>query len=174
MEVEKMDLAKLHDDALDYENDIEMDVEMLCEVRMRMYSKRDCRILEEILPALNALVRDIDAYRTWVMKQRDGLKLEAEQVEQLDDVALLSDYHCECGMAIDDGWKCCPGCGRRLVCSNRESGWLVKFNDGRKMIMSEDAYKRFADGRKRDYTVEHWFKLNDAIAKNPGVEILVM
>lgn len=156
-----MDLAKLHDDALDYENDIEMDVEMLREVRMRMYSKRDCGILEEILPALNVLVRDIDAYRTWVM-------------EQWDDIALLSDDHCECGMAIDDGWKCCPKCGRRLVCSNRESGLLVKFNDGRKMIMSEGAYKWFSDTRERDYTIEHWFKLNDAIEKNPGVEILVM
>lgn len=80
-----MDLAKLHDDALDYENDIEMDVEMLREVRRRMYSKRDCWILEEIMPALNALVRDIDTYRTWVMKQRDELKLEAEKVVLLTE-----------------------------------------------------------------------------------------
>lgn len=56
-----------------------------------------------------------------------------------------------------------------------ESGWIVNFNDGSKVIMSEKAYKWFNDGACRNVRVtEHWFSLDDAIRKNPGVEILVM
>jgi len=42
--------------------------------------------------------------------------VKAQRMSPGKDIALLlSDSHCECGMAIDDGWKYCPECGGRLM-----------------------------------------------------------
>ncbi len=60
---------QLHDDALDYEMDIETDVEMLIEKRLKMYREKDAAVLKEILPALNAITHDVERYKEWIQKQ---------------------------------------------------------------------------------------------------------
>lgn len=63
------DLAQLHDDALDYEQSIEIDVEMLSETRLKMCRENDVEILKQIIPALNALIHDAERYKEWILKQ---------------------------------------------------------------------------------------------------------
>ena len=63
------DYEQLHDDALDYEMDIETDVEMLIEKRLKMYREKDAAVLKEILPALNAITHDVERYKEWIQKQ---------------------------------------------------------------------------------------------------------
>ena len=63
------DYAKLHDYALDYEREIELGVEELCEARLKMYSEKNAGILKEIPPVLNAIINDAERYRDWIQKQ---------------------------------------------------------------------------------------------------------
>lgn len=63
------DYAQLHDETLDYERDIEIDVEMLSKKRMQMYREKDIDILKEIVPVLNTLIHDAERYKEWILKQ---------------------------------------------------------------------------------------------------------
>ncbi|WP_455438042.1 hypothetical protein [Hungatella hathewayi] len=63
------DYAQLHDDALDYERDIETGAEQLCEVRLKMCREKDADILNEITPVLNAIIHDAERYRDWIQAQ---------------------------------------------------------------------------------------------------------
>lgn len=65
----KKDVAQLHDNALDYEQNIEIDVEMLSEARLKMYRENDAEILKQIVPALNTIIHDAERYREWILKQ---------------------------------------------------------------------------------------------------------
>lgn len=65
----KKDVAQLHDNALDYEQNIEIDVGMLSETRLKMYQEQDADILRLIIPALNTIIHDAERYREWVLKQ---------------------------------------------------------------------------------------------------------
>lgn len=63
------DYAQLHDDALDYERDIEIGAEQLCEVRLKMYREKDADILKEITPVLNEIIHNAERYRDWIQTQ---------------------------------------------------------------------------------------------------------
>lgn len=63
------DIAQLHDDALDYERSIEIDVEILSETRLKMYKEKDAEILKQIVPALNTIIHDAERYKEWILNQ---------------------------------------------------------------------------------------------------------
>lgn len=65
----KKDVAQLHDDALNYEQNIEIDVEMLSEARVRMWRENDVEILKQVVPALNTIIHDAERYKEWILKQ---------------------------------------------------------------------------------------------------------
>lgn len=53
-----------------------------------------------------------------------------------------------------------------------ESGWIINYKDGRRVIMDEDAYQKSkSSGDIR--TEEHWFGLDKAIEDNPGLKVNV-
>lgn len=79
-------LAKLHDEALEHEHNLMSDVEMLTEVRLKMYKNQDKDTLKEIFPVLNTIQEDVDAYRDWLEEQNnDTVKLgvDKEVVQRL-------------------------------------------------------------------------------------------
>lgn len=55
-----------------------------------------------------------------------------------------------------------------------DSGWIVNFKDGERIIFSENAYKfhRKIMNTSEIESLEHWFSLDDAIRKNPGLEFI--
>lgn len=63
------DLAKLHDDMLDYETDIASDTELLTVKRTLMYKHQDAEILKEVIPVLNTIIQDAQRYREWIQAQ---------------------------------------------------------------------------------------------------------
>lgn len=60
------DYKQLHDDALDYERDIEFGMEMLVEKRLKMYREKDADVLKEVVPALNAIIHSAERYKAWI------------------------------------------------------------------------------------------------------------
>ncbi len=55
-----------------------------------------------------------------------------------------------------------------------ESGWVINFKNGNKVILSESAYKKYEkETPKEDVrTEEHWFILDKAIESNPDVDFI--
>lgn len=49
-----------------------------------------------------------------------------------------------------------------------QSGWIVRFKDGKSVAMSEPAYRAYREtSRKYDSVVEeHWFDIVDGMKKN--------
>lgn len=60
------DLAKLHDMALDYENDIDASVDTIRDYRIKMIDKRDAAILKNIISVLDILSYEIEQYKEWL------------------------------------------------------------------------------------------------------------
>ena len=60
------EFAKLHDEALDHEHSILEDVEMLSDLRVKMYDNKDKEVLKEIRPVLNAILQDTEKYIDWL------------------------------------------------------------------------------------------------------------
>lgn len=60
------DLSKLHDEALEHEHSILSDVEILSDLRVKMYDKKDKEVLKEISPVLNAIIYDTKKYIEWL------------------------------------------------------------------------------------------------------------
>ena len=60
-------MVKIHDRALEYENSLYSDLDMLTDYRCKMKKKEDIIFL---LPCLNALQQDIEFFREWIMEQR--------------------------------------------------------------------------------------------------------
>lgn len=60
------DLVKLHDMALDYENDIDASVDTIRNYRIKMIDKRNAEILKSIIPVLNILSYEIEQYKEWL------------------------------------------------------------------------------------------------------------
>ncbi|MGL6199880.1 MAG: hypothetical protein ACRC3H_13210 [Lachnospiraceae bacterium] len=60
------DLAKLHDDALDFEGEIFSDADLINEIRLKMWTERDPERLREVIPALNAMIEDAERYKEWL------------------------------------------------------------------------------------------------------------
>lgn len=50
-----------------------------------------------------------------------------------------------------------------------ESGWIINFENGRKIIYTEDAYKEYVSSTQtwKVRSEEHWFSLEQAIRENP-------
>jgi len=68
-------------------------------------------------------------------------------------------------------------CPREYGVRDGESCWLVEFEDGYKVILNEEIYKkneeRKWDGRKV-LCEEHWFNIKKCIDKNRGVPMTVL
>lgn len=60
------DLVKLHDMALDYENDIDASVDTIRSYRIKMIDKRNAEILKSIIPVLDILSYEIEQYKEWL------------------------------------------------------------------------------------------------------------
>lgn len=55
-----------------------------------------------------------------------------------------------------------------------ESGWVINFKNGNKVILSENAYKKYQEETPKDTveTEEHWFSLDEAIKSNPNADVI--
>lgn len=62
----KNEFAKLHDEMLDYENDILSDVEMLSELRNKIYDNKCKEDLKLVRPILNSILYDTERYIGWL------------------------------------------------------------------------------------------------------------
>ena len=60
------DLAKLHDMALEHENDIDGSVDTIRNYRIKMMDKRNAEILKNIIPVLDILSYEIGQYKEWL------------------------------------------------------------------------------------------------------------
>lgn len=49
-----------------------------------------------------------------------------------------------------------------------QSGWIVRFKDGKSEAMSELAYRAHRETSRKDHAVveEHWFDIVDGMKKN--------
>ena len=54
------------------------------------------------------------------------------------------------------------------------SGWIINFNNGTRIILNEGAYEKYQkETPKEDVKVEeHWFSLEEAIKKNPELDLV--
>lgn len=56
-----------------------------------------------------------------------------------------------------------------------ESGWIINFKNDSSVILTEEAYKKYA--KNRDITKvsdeEHWFSIEDAKRKNPNLPVIL-
>ncbi len=60
------EFANLHDEVLDHEHSIFEDVEMLSDLRVKMYNNKDKDVLKEIRQVLNAILYDTEKYIGWL------------------------------------------------------------------------------------------------------------
>lgn len=60
------ELSKLHGEMLEHEHNILADVEMLSDLRNKMYDNKDKEVLKEIRPVLNAILYDTENYIGWL------------------------------------------------------------------------------------------------------------
>ena len=68
-------LDKIHDECLEYEIEIEDDVAQLTEKRIEAYKSEDKEVFRQIIPVLNAIIRDAEAYKGYVreiFKEKGG------------------------------------------------------------------------------------------------------
>lgn len=63
------ELAKLHDDALEYEHSILGYTEQISDLRVKMYEERDKERLAYIIPVLNGLIDEAEKYKEWIKEQ---------------------------------------------------------------------------------------------------------
>ncbi len=61
------ELAKIHDMCLEYELAIDSDVDMLAAKRIKAYESKDKEVFREILPALNAVIEDVEKYKDYIL-----------------------------------------------------------------------------------------------------------
>lgn len=68
-------LDKIHDECLEYEIEIEDDVAQLTEKRIEAYKSEDKEVFRQIIPVLNAIIQDAEAYKEYVreiFKEKGG------------------------------------------------------------------------------------------------------
>lgn len=55
-----------------------------------------------------------------------------------------------------------------------KSGWIINFNNGYRVILSESAYKKYEKETPKENVCseEHWFDIEKAIEKNPGLDFI--
>ena len=71
--MEKINLAKIHDEALEYELEILNSAEELTELRVKMCKHKDPKRLMYILPVLNCLMDEVSEYKLWIKEQLEVL-----------------------------------------------------------------------------------------------------
>lgn len=63
------DLAKLHDDALEYEIALLKYAEMLSEHRIKICTEKDREELLLVIPVLNGIISEAKEYRGWIKRE---------------------------------------------------------------------------------------------------------
>lgn len=53
-----------------------------------------------------------------------------------------------------------------------ESGWIINFNDGYRVIISEEKYKIVKSNIENIRSEEHWFDIKEALKCNPDLTIM--
>lgn len=53
-----------------------------------------------------------------------------------------------------------------------ESGWIVNFKNGTKVAMTEEVHEFMKVKLDEIISEEHWFALEEAIKKNPGIKLI--
>lgn len=65
-------MVELHDEILEYEKTIAMDIEILSDQRERMYRKNDRDILRKMTTTLEAILYDVEKMKAWIESQLSG------------------------------------------------------------------------------------------------------
>lgn len=60
------ELSKLYDTALEYDIDIQTTADTIVEYRVKMFNKKDSRILKSIIPLLDTLIYEANQYKEWI------------------------------------------------------------------------------------------------------------
>ena len=63
------DLAKLHEDALEYEIALLEYAEMLSEHRIKICTEKDQEELLFVIPVLNGIISEAKEYRYWIKRE---------------------------------------------------------------------------------------------------------
>lgn len=55
-----------------------------------------------------------------------------------------------------------------------KSGWIINFNNGYRVILSENAYRKYEEETPKEDVIseEHWFNIEEAIRKNPDLDFI--
>ncbi len=65
-------LAELHDTALEYDTSIQTTTDTIAEYRVKMFIKKDSRILKSIIPLLDTLIYEANQYKDWLEELEEG------------------------------------------------------------------------------------------------------
>ena len=68
----KNQLARIHDDCLEYEHYIVSAAEELEEKRIKAYKSKDMEDFRLIIPILNGIAADVEAYREYLLELMEG------------------------------------------------------------------------------------------------------
>ena len=69
-----VDIYKLHDEALEYENDICDSAEEISRLRIKMCNEKDPKRLMFIMSVLNCLISEAQEYKEWIKENLKEFK----------------------------------------------------------------------------------------------------
>lgn len=72
-------LVEIHDNCLEYENDIQDSADMLVERRNKAYHSGEKELFKEIIPVLNSIIQDAELYKEYLIDLED----EEENVRRI-------------------------------------------------------------------------------------------
>lgn len=61
------DLAKIHDDCLEYENELSGSIEELTELRCKFYENKNPIDIQYIMPVLNCIIHEAKEYKDFIL-----------------------------------------------------------------------------------------------------------
>lgn len=64
-------LVEIHDNCLEYENDIQDSADMLGERRNKAYHSGEKESFKEIIPVLNSIIQDAELYKEYLIDLED-------------------------------------------------------------------------------------------------------
>lgn len=64
-------VAKLHDAALEYDINIQSTTDTIVEYRLKMFEKKDKKVLKSIIPLLDTLIYEANQYKEWLEELGD-------------------------------------------------------------------------------------------------------
>lgn len=79
----KNQLTKIHDECLYYEYFIESAAEDLEEQRIKAYRSGEQENFRQILPVLNGIAADVEAYREYLIELLDGGKTDGQGIANI-------------------------------------------------------------------------------------------